>query len=309
MNFLQVIFVIGLIGFSRSQLFEAQESNELFYDDVEESTTQIPDSALENEVLQAALNESAIDPLDHRFVGGAPSPFGASCAIAIYTISRTVAVKDKFKGTRYRVALKPGSLINAALLMDGRYMVTKASLLQNQGNVLDFCVKGDGRNIIRVSNVFYIDGTDIAVLKLCRKITRVPSCNIPMTSICPTNACSSIPPNIQSYAFRSRMINKYPEQTITQLQGVTTACPTNITGSSCCFTSSQIPCDSDVGGPVVDGTNLLGILTDNYNCQAQSSYRYTPVTQFVALKIYYAVSISLGCENCANLGPRVAQRI
>lgn len=287
MKFLYVVLAISLVGFTRSQPLEDSEvENEehLFYDDEE---------------LQTLTANATVETVDHRFGGGQPATLGSSCAISFFTVESTNRVKDKNGEVQTRVVLQKGSLKNAVLVMNGHFLLTAADLVQNTQKPL--VVKQDNNSLVRVSRIIIIDGTNIALLKLCTKVTRVPYCNILPEQMCTTSTCSAIPPSIVSNAFNATGVaNARPQTTITQLQGTTVPCTDNLS-SSCCFTSSQTLCPGDKGAGVVSGQTVVGIITGNNNCQPQAVYSYTPIQGATTQKLYNGVTRSLDCIKCASL--------
>lgn len=308
MNFLYVLLVISLIGCIKAQPLEDTEAGpEEFLEDIEDGeeyqTEYITNDTIETALDNEHLNETAIDVVNHRFGGNAASSkLGASCAIGLFFVEKVVQVKSKNKfnnKNQQRIILEKGSLTNCVSMFGGHYLITAASLVQNVQKPM--VVKQSQTTLIRVKRVIIISGTNIALLRLCRKVTRVPSCTIAREQICPTTNCPAPGTTLQGYSYRSREYNPNPENTITQLQGNHVECPSNVQSSNCCFTSSQTLCQNDKGAGIYSSSNLIGIISSDNNCQAQQIYSYEKINSFAALKLYYGMTLTLDCDNCKYL--------
>lgn len=218
--------------------------------------------------------------------------FESSCAITLYAIERTVKVRD-----RDHFVLRKGSLINAVLIFEN-YLLTAADLIQD---IEDTLVLKTIDDIVRVSRIFVVDGTNIAVLKLCRPVISVPSCEFSYEQVNPQASCSSIPSIITSRAFSGKNVSRF--------YGTSVPCPDKLVSSFCCFRSSQALCHSSTGTGIISGSNVLGIITGSYRCESESINYFTPITGLIHFKIHRAITSSLGCENCENLRSRIPERI
>lgn len=303
MKFLYIVLAISLVGCVSSQPLEDSElehEEEFLYDEegFEDTTEFIPTpEILENVLVDDNITE-AVDPLDHRFGGGQPASVQSSCGIAIFVVERFTVQKNKFGKTQNRAVLRKGSLINGILTMDGHYIFCPLDQVRNMQNAL---VVKDTNSIVRVIQIVSIPGYNIALLKLCRRVTRIRACNIQQSQVCPASACSTLPANIIFTAYNGGgAVNKRPDSSITQGQGRIVPCPSNIPSTSCCFTSNQIPCQGDKGAGVYapGGAQVCGIMDGTYSCQSQPIYSFTPIAGQPTQQIFYGVSRTLGCPNC-----------
>lgn len=234
----------------------------------------------------SAIEEFTNDPVND---------FESSCAVTLFAIERTVKVRD-----RDHFVLRRRSLINGILIFE-HYVLTAAELVQD---IRETLVLKTAEDVVRVSRIFIIDGTNIAILKLCRRVISVPSCEFAYEQVSPQSNCSSIPSVITSRTFSGSV------KDVAQFYGTSVPCPDKLVTSFCCFRSSQTICDSNKGTGIVSGTNVLGVITGSHNnCESESISYFTPIVGLIHFKIQRAITSSLGCENCADLSNRIPERI
>lgn len=300
MKFFYVILVISLVGCDRIQSLHASESEDqqqFFYANEEPDDT-------ENTVNYTFDSET----VDHRLGTGQSAPHGSSCTIPLFAVNKTETVIENSGEKQMQVTLQKKSLTNAVLVMNGHFLLTAADLVKNTQKQL--VVKQNGDSLVQVSRIILINGTNIALLKLCRKVTTVSPCRILPKEFCTTSTCSAVPPSITSHSFtKGGIVNATLETSITHLKGRTVPCPANLgSSSSCCFTSNQTLCQGNKGAGIFSGLNVFGIITANYTCQPQSAYAYTPIQGEITQKIFYGVVKSLDCVSCKKV-PQTAPQI
>lgn len=285
MKFTYVLWLISLAGFARSQSLKASE--------------------IKNQEPFFYANE---EPDDNENVGnGQSARFGSSCTIPLFAVNKTKTVFDQFGEKQMQITLQKRSLTNAVLVMHGHFLLTAADLVKNTKKQL--VVKETGSGFVQVSRIIVINGTNIALLKLCRKVTTVSACRILPKEFCTTSTCSAAPPSITSHTLtKGGIVNAMLEPSVTQLKGSTVPCPENLASSSCCFTSNQTLCQGDKGAGIFSGLNVFGIITGNNSCQPQSAYAYTPIQGEITQKIFYGVAKSLDCVSCKKV-PQTAPQI
>lgn len=301
MSFLYFVLLGALYVYNLNQLLELSG----FIDEEEEvddsNNHNLPNrfnltrpSSSENEVTSESVPP---DEFSDEFVNP-ENTIIESCAVAVFAVRKTVKVKN---GVHF--VLRKESLINGVLVFE-HYLLTSADLVQNVSETL---VLKTAKDIVRVSRIFIINGTNIAVLKLCRKVISIPSCRFAREPVCPKSTCSAIPPTITSDTFiRGGVIE--PRNTISHIQGTSIQCPEK-QSSSCCFTSSQTRYPGYKGAGVFSGSNVIGIITGKQSSEAKYVNYFTPIEQEIQFKIYHAITLSLDCENCANMSGRLLQRI
>lgn len=320
MKFLYVALVVSLVGCAWSQPFDGEENieedveattEEHFYVDdpeFEAVTEYITNSTLDNE------NSEVIDPVNHRFGNGPSATVGSSCVIPIFEVERTEWVNNNKKNKfgigkqRLRVILTKASAINGNLMFEGKWIITLANNVRNIRRQL--VVKQTATQVVKISRIYIIEEYGIALLKVCRKITRIPFCDIDREQVCPTSICAPLPRSVTMEAYRQKLYNPQPDQSITSGTGDVVPCPQNRAGM-CCFRSRQTICQSDAGGGVFNGRNIVGLVNSDGTCQPQDVVYFTALTGPAIMRVYRAVTTgsALDCENCANLPLRYPEFI
>lgn len=284
MSFLHIALLVSFLVYNLSQLLELNDEEE----ESDSSNHNLPNQRLNlSQYLSNSTSENEVTsesvPLSDLLE--------PSCAVSIFAIEKTVKMKDK-----EHLTLREGSLMNGALIF-GYYLLTAADLVQS---VQETLVLKMPKNVVKVSRIFIIDGTNIAVLKLCRKVVNVPSCGFAYEQVYPKSICSSIPLAIESDSF------SYGGNSFSRLNGTSVQCP-NKRSSFCCFKANKNV--NNKGAGIFSGLNVLGIMTGEHSCQAESVNCFTPIKGRTHFKIHHAVSLSLDRENCKNLTGRIPERI
>lgn len=293
MSFIHIALLVSFLVYNLNQFLELNDEEE----ETDNSNHNLPnhrlnlsqyltDSSSENEVTSESV------PID-ELTASPVSDLESSCAVSIFAIERTVKVKGK-----KHFVLREGSLMNGVLIF-GYYLLTAADLVQS---VRETLVLKMSKDIVRVSRIFIIDGTNIAVLKLCRKVVNVPSCGFAYEQVYPKSTCSSIPLAIKSDSF------SYGGNSFSRLNGTSVPCPQKLS-SFCCFSSNQTVSHRDKGAGIFSGSSVLGIFTGDRSCQTESINCFTPIKGRTHFKIHHAVSLSLDRENCRNLTGRIPEII